>query len=369
DVADIARTDAADVVKRPPDIEAREWMFQTLWRELPDAPTPRARGDWLLIGDDVGLAQPLESLGAAVAVVPLAELEARLSALPGETACNVLIVAPQGDAAAFLPLRAAQALPPGAAARLWFVTRDARSPKGNQRLDIDHAALWGAARVLADERPDLWGGLLDLSAAADADDTRAAATWLADPKREDLAAVRVGRVLLPRLTPVTDTTGARLRWRADATYLLTGGLGGVGLAVARAMVEEGARRVVLMSRHGLPPRRTWTDVDPASPAGERIAAVRALEALGASVHCPAVDVGDEAAVAAFLADYAAEGWPPIRGVVHLAGVIDRRLIGQTNQAQFEAAIAGKLRGAQTLDRLLPGLDCFVMFSSTTTMLT
>jgi acyl carrier protein len=96
--------------------------------------------------------------------------------------------------------------------------------------------------------------------------------------------------------------------------------------------------------------------------------VRALEGLGASIHCPAVDVGDETAVAAFLADYAAEGWPSIRGVVHLAGVLDRRLIGETNQAQFEAAIAGKLRGAQTLDHLLPNIDCFVLFSSTTTML-
>ncbi len=373
DVADISRTNAAAAVKRPPDAEAREWMLQTLWRELPNAPPSRAaHDDWLLIGGDGALTQPLENLGASVEVAPLAELSARLSTLPatlpGETARNVLIVAPPGEAAAFLPLRAAKALPQGVAARLWFVTQDALSPKGAQRLDIDHAALAGAARVIADERPELWGGVLDLSATADAEDARAAAAWLVDPRREDWAAVRGGRIYVPRLTPVTDTQGGRLGWRADGAYLVTGGLGGVGLAVARAMAEEGARRLILMSRQGLPPRRTWTDVDPASPAGERIAAVRALEGLGASIQCPAVDVGDEAAVAAFLADYAAEGWPSIRGVVHLAGVVDRRLIGDTNQAQFDAIIAGKLRGAQTLDRLLPDLDCFVLFSSIATIL-
>ena len=123
-----------------------------------------------------------------------------------------------------------------------------------------------------------------------------------------------------------------------------------------------------MSRSGLPSRRTWTDINPATPVGKRVAAVRAMESLGASVQCPAVDVADETVVAAFLADYAAEGWPPIRGVVHLAGVLDRRLISETSQAQFEAAIAGKLRGAQVLDRLLPDLDCFVLFSSTTTVM-
>jgi acyl transferase domain-containing protein/acyl carrier protein len=367
DVADISRTNAAAAVE-PPGAEARDWMFQTLWRELPTAPTSRAVHDeWLLIGD-AALARPLEDLGASVEVAPLTELHARLSTLSGETVRNVLIVAPQGEAAAFLPLRAAQAASQGVPSRLWFATQDAQSPNGCQRLDIDHAALSGAARVLADERPDLWGGVLDLSSTADADDMRAAAAWLIDPRSEDLAAVRGGRIYVPRLTPVTDTQGARLGWRADGAYLLTGGLGGVGLAVARSMVEEGARRLILMSRQGLPPRRTWADIDPASPVGERIAALRALESLGASIHCPAVDVSDEAAVAAFLAEYAAEGWPPIRGIVHLAVVVERGLIGDTNQAQFEAAIAGKLRGAQTLDRLLPDLDCFVLFSSTRTIL-
>jgi NAD(P)-dependent dehydrogenase (short-subunit alcohol dehydrogenase family) len=272
------------------------------------------------------------------------------------------------EAAAFLPLRAARAVGPGVAARFWFVTSGAQLPKARARLNVDHAALWGAARVLSDERPELWGGLLDLSPTASIADLSAAAAWLLDPKGEDLAAVHEGQVHVPRLAPITDARRSRLGWRADGAYLLTGGLGEVGLAVARAMVEEGARRLILMSRSGLPPRRAWADIDPATPEGKRIAAVRALESLGASIQWPAVDVADETAMAAWLADYSAEGWPPIRGVIHLAGVLDRRLIGETSQAQFEAAAAGKLRGAQLLDRLLPDLDCFVLFSSTTTVM-
>jgi acyl carrier protein len=93
-----------------------------------------------------------------------------------------------------------------------------------------------------------------------------------------------------------------------------------------------------------------------------------MESSGASIHCPAVDVADETVMATWLADYSAEGWPPIRGVIHLAGVLDRRLIAETSQGQFEAAALGKLRGARVLDRLLPDLDCFVLFSSMTTVL-
>lgn len=369
DVADVARANSPRTARRGLGAEEREWMFETIWRELPQPQTTgAAAGNWLLIGADRSLTEALERLSASVESAPFADLEARLSTLDAKAVPNVLVVAPMGEASAFLPLRAARAVGPDVAVHLWFVTIGAQSPEGRVRLNIDHAALWGAARVLFDERPALLGGLLDLSPMAGAADAAAAAAWLLDPKGEDLAAVHDGRVHVPRLAPVTETHGSRHEWRADGAYLLTGGLGDVGLAVARAMVEEGARRLILMSRSGLPARRTWADIDPATPVGERLAAVRALESLGASIQCPAVDVADEAAVAAFLAGYAAEGWPPIRGVVHLAGVLDRRLIGETSQALFEAAIAGKLRGAQLLDRLLPDLDCFILFSSMTTVL-
>ena len=369
DVADVARASVAGSAKRGPDAETQGWMFHTVWRELPPQHTMGApTGDWLLMGADEPLAAALERLGASVETAPLADLEERLSKLEATATPNVLVVAPAGEAATFLPLRVAKGVEPGAAAHLWFVTRGAQSPRAGVRLNVDHAALWGAARVLSDERPELWGGLLDLSPTASAADVSAGAAWLLDPNGEDLASVHDGRIYVPRLTPVTDTRGSRFGWRADGAYLLTGGLGDVGLAVARALVEEGARRLILMSRSGLPSRRTWADIDSATPVGKRIAAVRAMESLGASIQCPAVDVADETAVALLLADYAAEGWPPIRGVVHLAGVLDRRVISETNQRQFEAAIAGKLRGAQVLDRLLPDLDCFVLFSSTTTVL-
>jgi NAD(P)-dependent dehydrogenase (short-subunit alcohol dehydrogenase family)/acyl carrier protein len=368
-LADVSRANGPSSARRGLGAEEREWIFETVWRELPQQePIGAVAGNWLLIGADRSLAEALGRLGASVEGAPLNELEARLSVLDAKVVSNVLVVSPEGEAAAFLPLRVANALGEGVAVHLWFVTIGAQSPEERARLDVDQAALWGAVRVLFDERPELLGGLLDLPPRADVADVSVAAAWLLKPEGEDVAAVRKARIHVPRLVPITDSQESRFEWRADGAYLLTGGLGDVGLAVARAMIAEGARRLILMSRGGLPARRTWADIDRNTPLGERVAAVQALESLGASVQCPAVDVADEAAVAAFLADYAAEGWPPIRGVVHLAGVLDRRLISETSQAQFDAAIAGKLRGAQVLDRLLPDLDCFILFSSMTTVL-
>jgi myxalamid-type polyketide synthase MxaE and MxaD len=128
-------------------------------------------------------------------------------------------------------------------------------------------------------------------------------------------------------------------------------------------VARGARRLVLLGRTPLPTREAWAAVDPASAAGRRIAAVRALEAAGAAVHLATVDIGDEAALRAFLARWTVEGWPPIRGVVHAAAALHNGLAARLDPAGFDAVLRPKLRGAQLLDRLLPDLDLFVLFSS------
>src|SRR5579872_5383761 len=96
----------------------------------------------------------------------------------------------------------------------------------------------------------------------------------------------------------------------------TGGLGDLGLSVARWMVEQGARRLILMGRTQLPPRTQWNSAEPGSRLAHQIGAIRAMEALGASVHLASVDVADERQLGAFLDEFREIGWPPIRGVVH-----------------------------------------------------
>jgi NAD(P)-dependent dehydrogenase (short-subunit alcohol dehydrogenase family) len=143
---------------------------------------------------------------------------------------------------------------------------------------------------------------------------------------------------------------ARLPWRSDAAYLITGGLGEIALELAPWAVAQGARRLILLGRSPLPPRAEWTHLDPESRTGRRVQAIRALEAMGASVHYAAVDVSDEGQLYAFLDNYAAEGWPPIRGIIHAAAVIEDKLLPELDEASLERVLAAKARGAWLLHR-------------------
>jgi myxalamid-type polyketide synthase MxaE and MxaD len=251
---------------------------------------------------------------------------------------------------------------------LWLVTRGAQPAGGVLAPEtLTAATVWGLGRTLSAEHADLWGGLVDLDPAAPAED---AATLLVAQLRaadgEDQVAFRRGERLVARLIRTPTPGAARAaRWRADASYLVAGGLGGLGLQVARWMIEQGARRLVLLGRSGLPPRAEWGALDPGSRVGRRTAAVRALEALGASVHLAPVDVTDEAALREFLDAFQREGWPPIRGVVHAAGTVHYGPLVQTTPAQLDEVLRSKVTGAWLLHRLLADepLDFFVLFAS------
>jgi NAD(P)-dependent dehydrogenase (short-subunit alcohol dehydrogenase family) len=251
---------------------------------------------------------------------------------------------------------------------LWLVTRGAQPAGGSPAADaLPAATVWGMGRTLAVEHADLWGGLVDLDPSAPVEDAaERLSAQLLSADGEDQVAFRDGERVVARLvrTSVPDPPRAA-RWRPDASYLITGGLGGLGLQVARWMVEQGARRLILLGRSGVPPRAEWSAVDPASRAGRRIAAIHELEALGASVHLGAIDVADEGALRAFLDVFRREGWPPIRGVVHAAGTVHYGPLVQTTPAQLDDVLRSKVAGAWILHRLLAGeaLDFFVLFSS------
>jgi phthiocerol/phenolphthiocerol synthesis type-I polyketide synthase B len=370
---DAADRPAAQGAARPalqrPDEESLGWLHQFTWQAADASPPSGAvAAPWLVAGDDEADARAvvaaLTGLGASAVACTLERLGTTLASGDAQ---QVLLLAPGDDSAAFLPVRAVQAvLAAHASARLWFATCGAQSVHAGSRVSVPQAALWGSARVLAEEHPELWGGLVDRDPAADAEEgALALAQHLLAADGEDQVALRgLYRFVLRMAAVDRRKPTPMVAWRPDASYLITGGLGDIGLKIADTLVRRGARRLVLLGRTALPPRPSWSTLDAHSNVGRRVAAVRALEALGASVHLATVDVGDEVQLCRFLDAYAAEGWPPIRGVIHAAGSFDNRLASAMDRTAFDAVLAPKLRGAQLLDRLLPDLDVFVLFSST-----
>lgn len=156
--------------------------------------------------------------------------------------------------------------------------------------------------------------------------------------------------------PVPAAKPKLLNLSRNATYLVTGGLGGFGLKTARWLAERGAGHLVLLGRRG-------TD----SP--EAAEAIAQLQAAGALVSIKACDVSDAVQLKTVI-DEIGRDLPPLKGIVHAAMVLDDGLIRNLDRERFEKVLRPKILGAWNLNRLsqhLP-LDLFVLYSSATTFI-
>jgi phthiocerol/phenolphthiocerol synthesis type-I polyketide synthase C len=148
---------------------------------------------------------------------------------------------------------------------------------------------------------------------------------------------------------------APVELRPDATYLVTGGLGGFGLSTAQWLVSRGARYLALMSRSGA-----------ATPLSQN--ALDEFAAAGVTVTAIACDVADGDALKSAMSSLDAS-MPPLRGVVHAAMVIEDALIRDMNGGQLHRVLAPKIAGALNLHELTRqrNLDFFLLYSSATTL--
>ena len=176
---------------------------------------------------------------------------------------------------------------------------------------------------------------------------------------EDEVALRKEGRLVPRLVRHYPAAAAELssvvKFRGDASYLITGGLGGLGLLTARWMVSRGAKSLVLVGR-----RR----------GGERAAhQCRELEQLGARLAVYQADVAERDQVARLLSDIEAK-LPPLRGVIHAAGVLDDGVLRELSWERFSRVMGPKVAGAWNLHVLTSerDLDFFTLYSSFTSIL-
>ncbi|HEX6370737.1 MAG TPA: SDR family NAD(P)-dependent oxidoreductase [Longimicrobium sp.] len=226
------------------------------------------------------------------------------------------------------------------------------------------APLWGFGRTLFLEHPEMRGGLIDLGDPGDDDgDAARVVAQAASGDAEAHVAFRGAERWAGRLVPAADLPAAALALRGDGVYLVTGGLGGLGLRTARWLAERGARTLVLVGRRLPPARDAWDALPADGDAARQVAAIRGIEALGAAVHLVSADVGDVRALDAAVARARALG--PLRGVVHAAGVNWFGRIRELDRAALLEALRVKVGGAWRLHELTRGddLDLFLLFST------
>ncbi|MFF7457087.1 SDR family NAD(P)-dependent oxidoreductase [Kitasatospora sp. NPDC008115] len=170
-----------------------------------------------------------------------------------------------------------------------------------------------------------------------------------DAMREMARGHHIGKFVLSDPTTVGEVVPEPLRegrFRGDGSYLITGGLGALGLSLAEFMAGRGAGRLALVGR--------------SAPGGDAVARIEAMRARGVVVETFAADVADPAAVRRVR-----EQLPPLRGVVHAAGLLDDATVLNLTPEQLHRVLAPKVDGAVNLDEATGNdpLDFFLLFSS------
>ncbi len=239
-----------------------------------------------------------------------------------------------------------------AESRLWTVTRGAIAIEQAELVaDLSSSALWGFGRSLALELPDRWGGLVDL----DPDDSPSQSAdrlWsvLQPALAHGQVAFRTGIAHVPRIQSTPTPAPSALKIRPDATYLISGGLGGLGLRAARWLAARGAQYLVLFGRRGL----TESVEDE----------VADLTALGIQTLVLSADITDHGTMQAVRQQIATQ-LPPVAGIIHAAGLPGVSSISEQSADALRSVLAPKIAGALHLEEFFggPQLDFLLLYSS------
>lgn len=241
-------------------------------------------------------------------------------------------------------------------ARLWAVTRAARAVLPGDRLEgIHQSPIWGLGTAAALEHPTFWGGILDLPATGSrAEDADQILSAICGQGGENRLAFRNGQRYVARLQPVAETLPDETTWvSSKSTYLITGGLGGLGLSLANWLHAHGAQHLVTLNR--------------SAPNDAQKHAIQQLQEKGAAVHTFEADISNSNELKAVIEEVTSK-LPPIKGVFHLAGVLDDGLLVDREYADFATVAAAKVEGSWHLHQHTSSLDldAFVLFSSAAT---
>jgi phthiocerol/phenolphthiocerol synthesis type-I polyketide synthase E len=376
-----------------------DWLFVPTWQrgDKLDAASPHLNGTWLVVGGTDALASAVAACVDAAGGEPLrvqegasyarrdgscflrpgdAEDVAALSRdarRAGRTVAGAIILWGLGAEVenkarqlqvlyhAQVAFAAGLHASPKAPVRLIIATSGAQSVLDEPISFVDAAAAYGPVLALPSEVEGLQLRLVDLAPGTRSLPSEAAAvlvTEAATADAENQVAWRVGRRWLRRFepSPLPPPPPDTLPLRRGAVVLITGGLGGMGLAIAQHLANRKQARLLLTARSAIPPRAQWDEWLAAHPCDENstasIKALQAIEAAGGEVEVAVADVADEAAMRDAI-EAARDRWGGIDAVIHAAGIPGSgELSILKSTSDVEAVFAPKAGGLEVLLQVL-----------------
>ncbi|MBD2522077.1 type I polyketide synthase [Nostoc sp. FACHB-133] len=226
---------------------------------------------------------------------------------------------------------------------------------GWQTTSIAQSPLWGLGRVIAQEHPDWRCSMVDLAPVPKPSEIASLLQLLQADDVENQIALRGDVSYVARLKRYLPSYSELPNFHPEATYLIAGGLRGLGLQVATWMVERRARYLALMAR--------------SQPTPAALEVLQTLETAGAKIKVLQADISQAEEVARAIAQLD-QDMPPLRGVIHSAAVLDDGILLQLTPERLHKVMQPKIEGAWNLHThtLNKPLDFFVLFSSAASLL-
>ncbi|WP_331001412.1 SDR family NAD(P)-dependent oxidoreductase [Nostoc sp. WHI] len=237
---------------------------------------------------------------------------------------------------------------------LWLVTRGANQVLAETSLQPKQSSLWGLGAVINNEYPQIRCVCLDLSPTGEPDEAKFLFNEFHTPNSELRLALRKGNRYGARLVSATIPTAQKQQLVSqEGAYLITGGLGKIGLLVAEWLSEMGASHLVLCSRQ----------------IKSKLEAIASLTKNGTQITVISADITSAADMEQIFSRFGTE-LPPLRGVIHAAGVLDDGLLSNQNWERYQNVMRPKVEGTLLLDRYTRNLslDFFIAFSSAAVIL-
>jgi len=255
---------------------------------------------------------------------------------------------------------------------LKVITNGACEVIGKDGMFPQKATMLGPVKVIPIEYPSIRCSFFDIDLTPDTANLDKAVDsfvhHLALQKWQGVVAFKNRYFWVPTYDAITIDSQSVLKVREGGKYLITGGLGGIGLAVAKFFAQQAKVELILVGRTLFPPRESWADWIAQHPIedeiSKKIKRLTEIEGCGATIHILAADISEQSQVQALVEQV--EHIPgELAGVIHAAGVADGELIQRSTRESAKQMLAAKVDGTVFLYEALreKPLDFFMLFSS------
>lgn len=260
--------------------------------------------------------------------------------------------------------------------KLWLITEASQAVTHQEKINPQGGSLWGLGKVIAVEHPEYWGGIIDVdnlslrldnnhnSENKDFDHEMAQIDrnllWatINNDTPENMIAIRGENIYYPRLQKQYHSdikNSAKISFNPDSSYLITGGLGALGIQCANWLIRQGAKQIILMSRRQ-PSETIQRQLDSWQKQGVKI-----LIANGDVSNLEDLRLVFQKITSSF---------SPLKGIIHSAGILADGILTTLTADKLESVMSPKIQGAWNLHHLSLdlSLDFFINFSSVASLL-